>query len=91
MDPPPPKPKGCCCGDLNFGKNSFTPLWEFSSRWVQGFSPAEIQREEARRIVWSYVTLAAALGGHTAGLGQDRELDTYWSACAENVSYLSLL
>lgn len=84
---PPSKVKGCCCGDLSFGKNSFTPLWEFSPRWLQGYSPAEIQREEARRIVWSYVTLASALGGHTAGLGQDKELDTYWSASAENVSY----
>jgi hypothetical protein len=86
----PQHKKECRCQDLCLGKNApeqlkHTPLWHYTANWAQEHEPGEIRREEARRIVWSFITIASSLAGHTASLGSNKSSDTYWSTSAENV------
>jgi hypothetical protein len=86
----PQRKKECRCQDFCLGKNApeqlkHTPLWQYTANWAQAHEPREIKREEARRIVWSFITIASSLAGHTASLGSNKSSDIYWSTSAENV------
>ena len=83
--------RACKCEDLCLGEHhpellKHTPLWRYTASWACEHEPGEIMREEARRTVWSFITIASSLAGHTASLGTSRSSDVYWSASAENVS-----
>jgi hypothetical protein len=88
----PQHKKKCRCQDLCLGKNlpeqlKHTPLWHYTAIWAQEHEPGEIKREEARRTVWSFITIASSLAGHTASLGTNKSSDVYWSTSAENVGH----
>lgn len=83
----------CKCHDITLGNNvpeskTHTPLWQYTPSWIREHEPGEIRREETRRIVWAFVTLASSVAGHTATLGTTKSTDIYWSASAENLSVL---
>lgn len=81
---------GCCCARLCVGEShsradSHTPLWINTARWLPDWSPADIQREEARRVVWSSLNLASVYVGHTSSLGSNSTPRDLWITSAENV------
>ena len=81
----------CRCQEVCLGHNvpeskTHTPLWHYTPSWSGEHEPGEIPREETRRIVWAFITLASSSAGHTATLGTSKSTDIFWSASAENVS-----
>lgn len=85
------KHTGCVCTELALLQESpdwkkHVPLWDFTPRWPATYEPGEIQREEARRIVWANIQVMASFQGQTATLGTDVQQNDYWTGCAENVS-----
>lgn len=74
-----------CLGNTVPESKTHTPLWHYTANWAREFEPGEVRREEARRIVWAFVTLSSSFAGHTATLGTGKASDVFWSACAENV------
>lgn len=83
---------GCNCNSLLLSQNSpksqiITPLWGFTPDWTPEWSEAEVEKEEARRLVWSSLILVA---GHTSHAVVDaihaREVLELWLTKAENVS-----
>ncbi|CCA67447.1 hypothetical protein PIIN_01278 [Serendipita indica DSM 11827] len=88
-----PSRHSCHCHDLALGETEpgvakLTPMWHYTSKWPNQHDPAEIQKEEARRTVWSFITLASAFGNHAATLGADEVHVNLWSTAAENFALL---
>ena len=83
---------GCNCNSLLLSQNSpksqiITPLWGFAPDWTPEWSAEEIEREEARRLVWASLNLAAAHTSHAASHGiHRREALDFWLTRGENVS-----
>lgn len=83
---------GCNCSSLLLSQNSpksliTTPLWGFTPDWTPEWSEAEIEKEEARRLVWASLILAAGHTSHAASHGiHRRETLDFWLTRAENVS-----
>jgi len=83
---------GCNCNSLLLSQNSpksqiITPFWGFTPDWTPEWSEAEIEKEEARRLVWASLTLAAGHTSHAASHGiHRREALDFWLTRAENVS-----
>lgn len=83
---------GCNCNSLLLSQNSpkslvITPLWGFTPDWAPEWSGAEIEKEEARRLVWASLMLAAGHTSHAASHGiHRREALDFWLTRAENVS-----
>lgn len=83
---------GCNCNSLLLSLNSpksqvITPLWGFTPDWTPEWSEAEIEKEEARRLVWASLILVAAHTTHAASHGiHRREALDFWLTRAENVS-----
>ncbi|KAG8862085.1 hypothetical protein FRB96_002115 [Tulasnella sp. 330] len=54
-------PTGCPCEALSFSRTPdllrSTPSWRFMPKWGQNGSVGEIEKEEARRLVWSTVII----------------------------------
>ncbi|KAG9034444.1 hypothetical protein FRB95_013241 [Tulasnella sp. JGI-2019a] len=65
---------GCPCHALSLAGSSeaqkSTPLWLSTPKWDPEASLAEIQKEEARRLVWSTVTVVGANAATRMALGQ---------------------
>lgn len=85
--------KGCICSELTLGRSSpewkkYVPLWQYTPKWPSQNMMSEIQREESRRITWASIQIMAAFSAHVASLSADRQLDEYWAASAENVSFM---
>ncbi len=80
---------GCSCNSLLLSQNSprsqvITPLWGFTPDWTPEWSEAEIEKEEARRLVWASLILVA---GHTShAVAHRHEPLELWLTRAENVS-----
>jgi hypothetical protein len=83
---------GCNCNSLLLSQNSpksqvITPLWGFTPDWTPEWSEAEVEREEARRLVWSSLILVASHTSHAVSHGiHRREALDFWMTRAENVS-----
>ena len=83
---------GCNCNSLLLSQNSprshfITPLWGFTPDWTPEWSEADIEKEEARRLVWASLTLAGAHTSHAVSHGiHRREALDFWLTRAENVS-----
>jgi hypothetical protein len=82
---------GCNCNSLLLSQNSpksrvITPFWSFTPDWTPEWSEAEIEKEEARRLVWASLTLVASHTSHAASHGiHQREALDFWLTRAENV------
>ncbi|KAG9034443.1 hypothetical protein FRB95_013240 [Tulasnella sp. JGI-2019a] len=67
-------PHGCPCHALSLAGSSeaqkSTPLWLSTPKWDPEASLAEIQKEEARRLVWSTVTVVGADAAARLALGR---------------------
>jgi len=83
---------GCNCNSLLLSQNSpksqvITPLWGFTPDWTPEWSEAEIEKEEARRLVWASLILVAGHTNHAVSHGINRrEALELWLTRAENVS-----
>ena len=83
---------GCNCNSLLLSQNSprsqvITPLWGFTPDWTPAWSEAEIEKEEARRLVWASLILVASHTSHAVAHGINRrETLELWLTRAENVS-----
>jgi hypothetical protein len=83
---------GCNCNSLLLSQNSpkshaITPLWGFTPDWTPEWSEAEIEKEEARRLVWASLILVAGHTSHAVAHGiHRREALELWLTRAENVS-----
>lgn len=83
---------GCNCNSLLLSQNTpksqvITPLWGFTPDWTPEWSEAEIEKEEARRLVWSSLILVAGHTSHAVAQGiHRREALELWLTRAENVS-----
>ena len=83
---------GCNCNSLLLSQNTpksqvITPLWGFTPDWTPEWSEAEIEKEEARRLVWSSLILVASHTSHAVAQGiHRREALELWLTRAENVS-----
>ena len=83
---------GCNCSSLLLSQNSprsqvITPLWGFTPDWTPEWSEAEIEKEEARRLVWASLILVAGHTSHAVAHGINRrEALELWLTRAENVS-----
>ncbi|KAG8996579.1 hypothetical protein FRB94_014288 [Tulasnella sp. JGI-2019a] len=66
--------KGCPCHALSLAGSSeaqkSTPLWLSTPKWDPNASLAEIQKEEARRLVWSTVTVVGADAAARMSIGR---------------------
>ena len=82
---------GCNCTSLLLSQNTpksqvITPLWGFTPDWTPEWSEAEIEKEEARRLVWSSLILVASHTSHAVAQGiHPREALELWLTRAENV------
>lgn len=78
---------GCPCHALSLARNPetvrSTPVWSTMPGWGHDPSPAEVQKEEARRLVWSSVTMSTADAATRLANGE-QQLDLY-IARPENV------
>ena len=83
---------GCNCNSLLLSQNSpkslvITPLWGFTPDWTPEWSGADIEKEEARRLVWGSLMLMAGHTSHAASHGiHRREALDFWLTRPENVS-----
>jgi hypothetical protein len=82
--------KGCNCQEMTLGENcpesgKYSPLWHFTPKWTQEHDASQVQVDEARRVVWSYLILVSGFSTHTATLGTEN-VSSYWSTQPENVS-----
>jgi hypothetical protein len=70
----PAPSRGCSCIELSHGRvwphaQEHTPLWLFTPSWNPDWTPAEIQREECRRLVWNTLTLIAGYTNYRSAMG----------------------
>lgn len=72
--------KQCACTSISMSsapdQARSTPLWLMTPKWEVGASEAEYRREEARRLVWSAMTL---IGGDLAArAARGEEISDLW-------------
>lgn len=83
--------KGCPCHALSLAVTpeavKGTPMWLCTPKWDANASWAEIKKEEARRLVWSTITLVSGDASARLALGF-RQLNLHISR-PENVSLAS--
>ncbi|KAG9034438.1 hypothetical protein FRB95_013235 [Tulasnella sp. JGI-2019a] len=84
------KTKGCPCHALSLAGSSeaqiSTPLWLCTPKWTPDASWAEMRKEEARRLVWSSVTVLSSDAAARLAMGRP-QLDLH-AAKPENYALL---
>lgn len=83
-------PQKCACIPLppnaNLPADHFSSSWSYSPPWDPTWSPAEIHREECRRLCWSALTLVAGHSSQSAAF--DKEPTQFYLTDPGNVCFI---